>query len=281
MIEVAVLHDIIRLEEKLLFNAFSNEGASIRRIHVKSLPIPLFKSFHNPGIALQRCLSRTAAVESTLGLEAVGINVINNSFTVNVCFDKVWISSLLSRGRIPQPKSFVAFSMDGALKAAEELGYPLVVKPLSGSWGALVSLARDEEELRTIVEHRSRLPGKESKAHFLQEYIRKPGRDIRVTVVGEEVVAAIYRVSKHWITNTARGGIAEAFKPSGDLVDLSLKVRDVVRGDVLGIDVFEDPDRGYLVNEVNAVPEFKNVQRVSGVDIASSIARYVLKAVKK
>ncbi|MCD6323888.1 MAG: lysine biosynthesis protein LysX [Desulfurococcales archaeon] len=281
MVQVAVLHDIVRLEEKLLFNAFLNLGASLRRIYVKSSPIPLFRGGLSADVALQRCLSHTAAIESTFGLEASGIPVINSSFTLNTCLDKAWTASLLAKEGIPQPKSFVVFSLEAALKVASELTYPVVVKPLSGSWGALVSLARDEEELRTIIEHRMRLPGKESKAHFIQEFVRKPGRDIRVTVVGDEVVAAIYRKSRHWITNTARGGVAEAFKPGDEVVELSLKVREVVGGDVLGVDLFEDPERGYLVNEVNAVPEFKNVQRVTGVDVASAIAKHVVEVAKK
>lgn len=191
--------------------------------------------------------------------------------------DKVWTLSILNRNKIPVPRTAVVFSEEAALSAAERIGYPVVVKPIAGSWGRLVSLARDEEELRTIIEHRMSIPGIDSRAHLIQELVRKPGRDIRVMVVGGEVVAAIYRVCNHWITNTARGGRAEPLKPDDELTDLSLRTAEVLGGEVLGIDVFEDPSRGYLVNEVNGVSEFKNLQRVTGVDVAGKIAEYLIR----
>lgn len=252
-------------------------------MHARSEPLPLWGcgEWTDTNIWLQRSVSHTISLESTYGLEALGFRVVNNSLSLSVSLDKTWTLSKLLSARLPIPKTGLAFSLEDAFKIAVHLGYPVVVKPVDGSWGALVSLARDEEELRSIIEHRLRIPGSSSKVHMIQEYVRKPGRDIRVMVVGDEVVAGIYRISNHWVTNTSRGGRAEPVKPDDELTDLSLRAAEAVGGEVLGVDVFEDPSRGYLVNEVNGVPEFKNIQRVTGVDVASSIAEYLLEQVRR
>ena len=280
-VKIGLIHDIVRLEEKLILEAAQSLGVRITRFFVKKASINLNNNEELFDIGLQRSLSHSLAIESTHSLEASGHRVINGSFTLASSLDKVHTLSLLRRTNIPVPETFTAFSLEGALNAASKLQYPVVVKPINGSWGALVSMARDEEELRTIIEHRLRIPGIDSRVHIIQEYVRKPGRDIRVTVIGEEVIASIYRVSNHWITNTSRGGRALSFEPDQELQELCLRVREVMKGEFLGIDVFEHPDKGNVVNEVNAVPEFKNVQRVTGIDVAKALVRYAVKEAVK
>ncbi len=157
-----------------------------------------------------------------------------------------------------------------------------MVKPVSGSWGRMVAVARDEEELRALLDHRSYLPGVDSRVFLIQEFVRKPGRDIRVFVVGGEVCAAIYRVSDDWITNTARGAKAVPVNNiDRELEEVAVKAAEAVGAEVAGVDILEDPGRGYLVSEVNPVPEFKNTVRATGVALHQRIAEYVISVARR
>jgi [lysine-biosynthesis-protein LysW]--L-2-aminoadipate ligase len=181
---------------------------------------------------------------------------------------------------VPVPETLLAYGLESTVKAASLLGYPVVVKPVQGSWGRLLALARDEEELRAIVEHREYM-GALYRVQYVQEYVRKPGRDIRATCIGDSVPAAIYRVSGSWITNTARGGRAEPARVTPEMEDLTLRACKALGVEVGGVDIVEHPEKGLLVLEVNAVPEYKNVMRVTGVDVAREIAEYLYGEAKR
>lgn len=212
--------------------------------------------------------------------EASGGISINSAQSLYVSHDKYLTYLALRQAGVPTPRTLLVFGLGPALKAAEELGYPVIVKPTDGSWGRLVNLARSPEDLTSIITHKRQL--EPSMQEFLvQEYVDKPGRDIRVTVVSGRAVAAIYRIaSTDWRTNTARGGRAEPVKIDQELEEISVKAAEAVGVLYAGIDVVESKE-GYKVLEVNGVPEFKNVQRVTGVDVAGAIADAVLETIRR
>jgi [lysine-biosynthesis-protein LysW]--L-2-aminoadipate ligase len=111
---------------------------------------------------------------------------------------------------------------------------------------------------------------------YIQEYIEKPGRDIRAIVIGDRVLTAMYRKSEHWITNTARGGEGELCPITFEIEDLCLRAAKSVGGCVLAVDLVEHPEKGLVVNEINHTMEFHTMQPVSGVDIAGEIVEYVM-----
>ncbi len=281
MVSIALIYDIARWEERALLEASRKLSVNVNIIHVKSKAFPVDGLREDADIGLQRSLSHTIAVSSTVLFEASGLRVVNSSKAISLAQDKLWTLTLLSRAGIPTPKTVVAFSEQSAVEAARILGYPVVVKPVNGSWGKLVSLVEDDETLRVILEHKAFINNPQFKIHLIQEYVRKPGRDIRVFVVGDEVPVAIYRVSSHWITNTARGGVAMPAPIDEGLRDLALKASEVLGVEVSGIDVFEDPERGYLVNEVNAVPDFRNTVAVTGYDFPAKIVEYLVREARK
>ena len=170
----------------------------------------------------------------------------------------------------------VAFTPDSAIKAIEELGYPVVLKPAVGSWGRLLSKINDREAAEAVLEHKEVLGSYHHSIFYIQEYIRKPGRDIRAFVVGDETIAAIYRTAEHWITNTARGGVATGCPVTPELNRICVAASNAVGGGITGVDLFEDPERGYIVNEVNYTIEFRNSIATTGVDIPNRIIDYVL-----
>ena len=198
-----------------------------------------------------------------------------------VCGDKLTTSALLAQAGVPQPHNVVAFTPEAALEAIERFGYPVVLKPVVGSWGRLLAKVNDRDAAEAILEHKSTLGSVQHWVFYVQEYIQKPGRDIRAIVVGDEVLTAIYRKSEHWITNTARGGEGELCPITPEIEDLCLRAAEAVGGGVLAVDLVEHPERGLLVNEINHTMEFHTAQPLSGVDIAGEIVSYVVQKARQ
>jgi [lysine-biosynthesis-protein LysW]--L-2-aminoadipate ligase len=171
----------------------------------------------------------------------------------------------------------VAFTEESALQVIEEMGYPVVLKPAVGSWGRLLSKINDRDAAESILEHKTTLGSYHHSIFYIQKYVEKRGRDIRSFVVGDECIAAIYRTSEHWITNTARGGKATDCPITKELRELSVSAARAVGGGIVAIDVFET-DSGLLVNEVNYTMEFKNSVTTTNVDIPAHIVDHVIAA---
>jgi [lysine-biosynthesis-protein LysW]--L-2-aminoadipate ligase len=194
------------------------------------------------------------------------------------CGDKLLTSAALARHGLPQPRNVVAFNPESALEAIEAFGYPAVLKPVVGSWGRLLAKINDRDAAEAVLEHKAILGSTQHSVFYIQEFIHKPGRDIRVIVIGDKVIAAIYRKSPHWITNTARGGEGEVCPLTPEIEELSLRSAKAVGEGVLAIDLIEHPERGLLINEINHTMEFHTLQPVTGVDIADEIVNYTVQA---
>ena len=283
---VGIAYEVLRWEEKALSDAANELNLNIKPLHIHSLQLLVGDncisgvSNIDVDIVLQRAISHVTALNTTLAFESMGLRVVNTSSATAKAMNKLWTATILARAGIKIPKTIIAFSEESCYKSAQLLGYPIVVKPIDGSWGRLIAMARDDEELRSVLEHRTYIPNPAMKVHMIQEYVKKPGRDIRVFVVGDETPAAIYRVSNHWITNTARGGKAVAAKIDSELGEVALKTAKLLGIEVAGIDIFEDPERGYVVNEVNAIPEFKNTVAATGVQLHKKIMEYIKSVVR-
>ena len=163
----------------------------------------------------------------------------------------------------------------------EDIGYPAVLKPAVGSWGRLLSKVNDREAAETILEHKTTLGSYQHSVFYIQEYIEKPMRDIRAFVVGGETICAIYRSSPHWITNTARGGQSSNCPVTPELDALCVRAAKAMGGGILAIDVLEDPERGFLVNEVNHTMEFRNSIKPTGVDIPERMTDFIIRVAEE
>ncbi|MFL7810742.1 MAG: lysine biosynthesis protein LysX, partial [Anaerolineae bacterium] len=205
-----------------------------------------------------------------------GLPSVNTYEVANTCGNKLLTTSALVRAGIPTPRTCVAFTPESALQAIEEMGYPVVLKPGVGSWGRLLSKVNDREAAEAILEHKKVLGSYHHSVYYIQEYVEKHGRDIRAFVVGDETICAIYRTSPHWITNTARGGEASNCPVTDDLHELCVAAARAVGGGVVALDIFEDQDKGMLVNEINYTMEFRNSIDTTGVDIPARVVDYVL-----
>jgi [lysine-biosynthesis-protein LysW]---L-2-aminoadipate ligase len=281
--KLGVLFSRVRVEEKWLFEALDKRGIDYDKIDDREINFDLTYPGNWPkyNIVLERCLSFGRGLYATQILNSWNIPTVNMAQVAATCGDKLVTSAALMQAGVPQPRVRVAFTPESALIAIEELGYPVVLKPLVGSWGRLLSKINDRDAAEAILEHEDSLGSYQHSIFYIQEYIQKPGRDIRSFVIGDQTVCAIYRESSHWITNTARGGVAQVCPVTPELNDLSVKAARAVGGGVLAIDILEDPQRGYIINEVNHTMEFHSTVPLTGVDIPGMIIDYCLEVSQK
>jgi len=227
-------------------------------------------------LVLDRSLSLTSSLAAVRILESMGVRCVNPSETIEICSDKLRTSVELERGSVPTPRVCVGLGVESALRAVERIGYPAVIKPTVGSWGRLVSRVNDRDAAEAIIEHRSMLGSAQQQVFYVQEHISKPGRDLRVFMVGGEAIAGISRSSEHWLTNTALGATTSGLDVSGEVGEISRRAAACVGGDIVAVDLLECPDRGLLVNEINHSMEFRNSVDVSGVDIPGLVVEHAI-----
>ena len=275
---VGLLHSLIRKEEKLLLEAFRQQGVTPIMLDDRKLTFDL-ESVPDIDIVVERCINHSRAMHGLRLFESLGIRCINSSDVARICGDKILTSVALKEAGLAQPPIRVAFTEDSALIAIEELGYPVVLKPAVGSWGRLLAKVNDRESAEAILEHKTVLGSYHHSIFYIQKYIEKQGRDIRSFVVGNECIAAIYRSSSHWITNTARGAVATGCPVTDEIASLSGAAAHAVGGGVLAVDLFESTE-GLLVNEVNYTMEFRNSIDTTGVNIPKRVVTYVLEQLK-
>ena len=274
---VGVLLSRVRVEEKLLLEELERRHIATKVIDDRELVLALEKKPElGVDVVLERCIQHSRALYALSVLETWGIKTVNTFEVADICGNKLLTTMRLIRDGVPSPRTRLAFTPESALAAVEELGYPAVLKPLVGSWGRLLSKVNDRDAAESILEHKDVLGTYIHSIYYVQEYIPKPGRDIRAFVVGDETVGAIYRYSDHWITNTARGGKATKCVVTPELNDLCVRAAKAVGGGVVAIDVLEAPE-GLLVNEVNYTMEFRNSIDTTGVNIPGVGVDYALK----
>ncbi len=273
---ITALYDTIRLEEKLLIESAKKNDINLEMVDCKNLFVNLNdkKSFDGP--VLQRCVSYYRNLHSTAAIEGQGTKVVNCLNTGIFAGNKLFTHMLLQKAGVATPDATVAFSKDSALEALEKNGFPKIIKPTVGSWGRMVSKINDMDAAEGIIDGREAMYPIHQ-VHFLEEFVERPPRDIRVIVIGDNVAAGIYRNSGdgNWKTNTHLGGSAEICEISNELEDICIKAKDAVYGDIVGIDLMESKEKGMVVHEINNTTEFRNVVRVTGVDIPKLMLEYV------
>lgn len=273
---LAVLTTRTRLEERLIFAALERRGLPYVQVDDRTLVHRLGApgAVRHRGV-LNRIMSHTRSVYATRIFEATGHRVFNPSGVVDVCGDKILTSLALVRAGLPHPETVLAVTPDAALEAIERVGYPAVLKPAVGSWGRLLSKVNDRDAAETLIEHKQSLRSPIHNVYYVQEYVDKPDRDLRVIVIGDEVVAAVYRRSDHWITNTARGATTAVCTVTDELRSLALRAAAAVGGGILAVDLLERAGGELLVTEVNHTMEFHGLAAVAEVDIADLVVDHV------
>jgi [lysine-biosynthesis-protein LysW]--L-2-aminoadipate ligase len=276
--KIGVLCSRVRIEEKLIFTALRERGMAFEKIDVRNLIFDFSKAASlGCDAVLVRCVSHSRAICAARLLQMQGVKVINTHDVINTCGDKILTTLALQDRDIPTPRTVVALSEQTAMTAIEEIGYPVVLKPPVGSWGRLLAKLNDRQAAEAVIEYKQALDSPQQTPFYIQEYVDKPGRDIRTMVVGDETIYAMYRKSDHWITNTAREGEATNCPVTPEIDHLSRAAADAVGGGIVAVDLLETTDGSLLVNEVNHTPEFHGAVQAVDVDIAGKMIEYVLK----
>jgi len=282
-VKVSITFDRLRWEEKALKDAAESLGLQAALVDVKGLVFEVPKRPAEIGdVVLQRCISHYRSLLVSQTLEGAGVPVINRHSVAEVCSNKLATSIALARAGVPTPRTFLALTSEAVESAADKLGFPLVLKPFTGSWGRMVTIVRDKETLNSLIEYKEELANPLEQMYYMQEFIKRPPRDIRVIVAGDSIVACVHRYAPEgeWRTNVARGATSKAFRPDKELKETVLKAAEAVGGGLLGVDAMESSS-GYMVHEVNNTVEFKGAQSAVETDIPARIMQYVAHSVRR
>lgn len=274
--EIALLTSRLRGDDKRILVALERHGLPVRHADPRRFALAATAAAPWP-LVLNREISASRARHAAHTLEAAGATVLNSAAATDVCADK-WLTTLaLRRDGVPTPRTTLALTPEAALDELDRFGYPAVLKPLTGSWGRQVSLLREPDAARAVLEHRAALPNPEAHLIYLQEYVEKPGRDIRVVVLGGRAVAAAYRISSDWRCNVALGARSVACPIGPELAKTAIAAAAAVGTELAGVDLVEGADGELLVLEVNHNVELAGVQQAAGddVDLADAIATLV------
>jgi [lysine-biosynthesis-protein LysW]--L-2-aminoadipate ligase len=285
MSKICVLFDRLRSEEKMLEKEASNLGHDASMIDGKITQVNTDSKrddFDFGDVVLERCVSYFRGLHFTASLEFMDVPVINEFQVANNCGNKMFMTLLLKKHNIPTPKTYFSFSKDAALENIEKVGYPLVIKPIIGSWGRGVMPVKDRDTIDAVIETRELSDSPHDRIYYFQELIKRPPRDIRVITVGDNAIAAMYRKSSGGFkTNIALGADPEICEITSEMEDLAVKTSKAVGGGILGVDMMEDEKRGLVVHEVNNTVEFKGLVKVANRNIPKEMIEFALSSVRK
>ncbi len=209
-------------------------------------------------------------------MEKHGLTVINPSKAIEHCADKYAILSIMENNVIPIPRTIATESITDALKAFEELGGDVIIKPIFGSRGIGTTRIVDSEiaatTFKAIIFHHGVI--------YLQEFVPHGESDIRAFVVGDQVIASMRRVSQTWKNNFSQGAQPTKIELPPKLEKLAVKAAKAVSCKIAGVDILEGP-KGPMIVDVNSQPGWKGLQMVSQTNIADEIVHFVLSEIKK
>ena len=271
---IGILCSRVRIEEKALFEALRRRAIPFERLDEDTVQFPIGGPLPHDDVVLDRSIHHGRSLYALTLLNAAGVPTVNRGKVARICGDKILTTAALSKAGLPVPKTVVTFTREAALAAIEAMGYPVVLKPMVGSWGRLLAKINDRDAAEAVLEHKETLGSYQHGIFYVQEYVNKPQRDIRAIVVGDRTIGAIYRRSEHWITNTARNGKASICEVTPEIDQLCLKAATAVGGGFLSVDLLEHED-GLLVNELNYTPEFHGFMDATGIDVADHVIDYV------
>jgi len=267
----------LRTEEKAILAAAARRDIAVERVFDREIWFDLEKRrFPEVDLVLDRSLVHSRAEYTLRLLQSWGIPTINSFETTTLCDNKFHTNMAFIEHDVPTLRTLIAYTPESALEAIEELGYPVVLKPNTGSWGRLLAKVNGRAAAEAILEHKASLGSYHHSIFYIQEYIKKPGRDIRAFIVGDRVVAASYRNAEHWITNTARGSTSTHCPVTPEIEDLALRAARSVRGEIMGVDLIET-DEGLKVIEINVGAEFHGLRETTDTDIAGEIVDHLIK----
>ena len=285
MSKVCIVFDRLRAEEKMLQKEAIDLGhdtvmldAKITHVNTDSIRT----DFDLGDVVLERCVSYFRGLHFTACLEFMDVPVLNKFDVASLCGNKMFMTLLLKKNNIPTPKTYFSFSSESATENIEKVGYPLVIKPVIGSWGRGVMPLKDKDTVDAVFEIRDITDSPHDRIYYLQELIKRPPRDIRVITIGDRPIAAMYRKSSGGFkTNIALGADPEICEITKEMEDMASRASKAMGGGILGIDMMEDEENGLVVHEVNNTVEFKGLAKVAKENIPKEMVEFAINYVRK
>jgi RimK family alpha-L-glutamate ligase len=221
-----------------------------------------------PAGSLEQIIFRVDALHL---LEAAGVTVVNGARAIERTVDKFLASALLARAGVATPRTVACQSREQALRAFEELGGDVIVKPLFGAMG--LGMARVQQA--DIAARVFRALELERAVFYLQETIAHEGRDVRALVIGGAVLAAMERFATGWRVNLARGARARAVALDRAREGVCVRAAAALGAEVAGVDLLRGPDGRDYVVEVNGIPGWQGLEGATGIDVTGAVADHV------
>lgn len=213
-------------------------------------------------------------------LELLGIRVFNSAQTIQISDDKIATYQTLAMKQLPIPKTIIApkmfatspaFHANDYQAAIQHLGFPMIIKEAFGSFGEQVYL------VRTVNEMYGKIGELQGKAFILQEFISTSyGKDIRLHVVGEKVVAAMTRHAQDdFRANVTAGGVMYAYEPTAEENDIAVAATKAIGADFAGVDLLFGPESNPIICEINSNAHIRNMYDCTGINVADFMIDYV------
>lgn len=280
---IAVLASRIGADEKRLFDALDRRGVPFEHVDTRGQWFMAGQHSAPWDIALNREIGQVRAAYAARALASAGVEVVNSAEATDLCGDKWRTTVALQAAGLPTPRTALALTPQATLTALEAIGYPAMIKPLVGSWGRLVARLSDRAAAEAVLEYVAALPGPQSHLGYVQELIDKPDRDIRVIVVGGEVLGAVYRTGQSPRTNVALGGQTRPCPVTPAIAEFSTRAAAAVGADIAGVDLVEDRAGRLFVLEVNHRVEFSGFQSALAghVDVADRVVGHLVERAKQ
>jgi RimK family alpha-L-glutamate ligase len=209
-------------------------------------------------------------------LERSGLYILNPPKAIEHCVDKYSVLAVLEENGVPVPRTATTESVSQALKAFDELGKDVVVKPIFGSRGEGTTRLVDREIASTAFRAIAFNHG----VMYVQEFVDHGFSDIRAFVLGDNVIAAMRRTASSWKTNYSQGARPESISLEKSVDDLVIKSAKAVGCKLAGVDILESKT-GPLVVEINSQPGWKGLQSVTKFNVADRVVEFVLSELKK
>ncbi len=261
--KLGILYSQLREDEKALIAAARRQGVEPVLINTDELTFDLVDGrVIAPGeveVVLERGIDHFVALYSLLLLEKAGVTTVNRYDVARVCGDKLLTTVAFHDNNVPTPQTQISFSTSSAMTSIEELGYPVMIKPITGDKGALVARLNDFDAAKAMIEYKDRLGQYDHAIYYLQSYIQnRPGRDIRAFVIGEQVAKAVYLIANK-ATSSGDSNLTVIDCPlTPEIEQIALAAARAVGGGVLAVDLIEDGDSLKAI-EVDYTIEFSSL----------------------
>ena len=204
-------------------------------------------------------------------LEAAGVPVVNPPRAIEVSVDKYMALALVREAGVPTPETFACQKYADAMSAFDSLGGDVVLKPMFGSQGFGLIRISDQAMAQRAMSQLERM----GQVAYLQKYIEHGDWDLRLFVLDDHILAAMRRRGEDWRTNIALGGNGEPVQPGAEWMDLARRSARACGAQLAGVDLVIDPNGDPYILEVNAIPGWRQLAKVSGTDITTQVLRFV------